>query len=88
MYIARAGDVTGMLPFSRMTSYGATVRAVLPTRIVRLSVALFPEMLDRIPVLESRLVGILSYLSASPPGWRTAREALRLERSPPGWPTS
>jgi signal transduction histidine kinase len=60
VYIARAGDVTGMLPFSRMTSYGATVRAVLPTRIARLPVALFTEMLDRIPVLESRLVGILS----------------------------
>lgn len=60
VYIARAGEVTGMLPFSRMTTYGATIRAVLPTRMARLSAALFPEMLDRIPALESRLVGILS----------------------------
>jgi signal transduction histidine kinase len=60
VYIARAGDVTGMLPFSRMATYGVTGRAVVPTRIARLPAALFPEMLDRIPELEERLVGILS----------------------------
>lgn len=71
VYIARAGDVTGMLPFSRMTSYGATVRAVLPTRVARLPVALFPDMFSRIPQLESRLVGILS---------DRIREATRVEQ--------
>jgi signal transduction histidine kinase len=71
VYIARAGEVTGMLPFSRMTVYGATIRAVLPTRFARLPTALFPEMLDRIPELESRLVGILS---------DRIREATRVEQ--------
>lgn len=71
VYIARAGDVTGMLPFSRMTTYGATVRAVLPTRMARLPAALFPEMFDRIPELEPRLVGILS---------DRIREATRVEQ--------
>ncbi|HSF40748.1 MAG TPA: ATP-binding protein [Thermoanaerobaculia bacterium] len=60
VYIVRAGEVSGMLPFSRMTSFGATGRAVIPTRLARLPAALFPEMLQRIPVLESRLVGILA----------------------------
>src|SRR6266705_747313 len=32
VYSARAGDVTGVLPFSRMKAYSVTVRAVLPLR--------------------------------------------------------
>ena len=60
VYIVRAGEVSGMLPFSRMTTFGATGRAVIPTRLARLPAALFPEMLQRIPVLEARLVGILA----------------------------
>src|SRR6267143_2009596 len=39
VYISRAGDpvseVTGMLPFSRMTKLNATGRAVTPTRILK-----------------------------------------------------
>jgi signal transduction histidine kinase len=64
LYIARAGDpaseVTGMLPFSRMTQFTVTGRAVMPTRIMRFPVTLFPELLQRMPVLAKRLVGILS----------------------------
>jgi len=30
VYTARAGDVTGVLPFSRMKAFTVTVRAVLP----------------------------------------------------------
>ena len=60
VYIIRAGEVSGMLPFSRMTTFGATGRAMVPTRLARLAAALFPEMLQRIPVLESRLVAILA----------------------------
>lgn len=58
--VIRAGEITGMLPFPRMTSFPVTVRAATPARIARLSAALFPEMLRRIPALEPRLVALLT----------------------------
>src|SRR5215207_2602782 len=64
VYISRAGDpateVTGMLPFSRMTQFTVTGRTVMPSRIMRFPVTLFPELLQRMPVLAKRLVGIMS----------------------------
>jgi signal transduction histidine kinase len=64
VYIARAGDpsteVTGKLPFSRMTIMTITGRAVTPMRVFKFPVDLFPEMLNRMPVLVQRLVGIMS----------------------------
>jgi signal transduction histidine kinase len=55
-----AGEVSGMLPFSRMTTFAVTARAVKRTRILWLPAALFPEMLRRIPALEPRLVALLT----------------------------
>jgi signal transduction histidine kinase len=55
-----AGQVTGLLPYSRLTHYGATSRAVLPTRIVALHRSDFPEMLQRMPLLGQRLVSIMA----------------------------
>src|ERR1700675_1149463 len=60
VYTARAGQITGMLPFSRMTYYTITARAVTRLRVARIAKSLFPEMLNRIPALGPRLVGILS----------------------------
>jgi len=64
VYISRAGDpsseVTGMLPFSRMTEFTVTGRAVTASRILRFPVELFPELLQRMPILAKRLVGIMS----------------------------
>lgn len=64
VYISRAGDpsseVTGMLPFSRMTEFTVTGRAVSATRLLRFPVSLFPELLQRMPILAKRLVGIMS----------------------------
>jgi len=60
VYTARAGMVTGMLPFSRMTHYTITARAISHLRVARISKALFPEMLNAIPELGPKLVGILS----------------------------
>lgn len=60
IYIARAKEVTGKLPFSRMTHYAGTGRAVVPTRIFRIHIDNFAEMLERIPVLTERLVGVMS----------------------------
>ena len=64
VYIARAGErsteVTGMLPFSRMTEFQVTGRAVTPVRLFRFPVSLFPELMQRMPILVQRLVGIMS----------------------------
>jgi len=60
VFTARAGMVTGMLPFSRMTHYPITARAVMHLRVARIPKSLFPEMMNRIPELGPRLVGILS----------------------------
>jgi signal transduction histidine kinase len=55
-----AGQVTGLLPYSRLTHYGGTTRAVLPTRIAALHRSDFPEMLKRLPLLGQRLVSIMA----------------------------
>ena len=55
-----AGEVTGLLPYSRLTHYGGTTRAVLPTRVAALHRSDFPEMLERIPLLGQRLVSIMA----------------------------
>jgi len=64
VYISRAGErsteVSGMLPFSRMTSYQVTGYAVTDMRLLWFPVTLFPEMMQRMPVLVQRLVGIMS----------------------------
>jgi signal transduction histidine kinase len=60
VYIARTGQVTGMLPFSRMKVFQLVTRAFGPTRIARLHKDHFPEMMQRIPQLTPRLVGVLA----------------------------
>src|SRR5579871_4411625 len=56
-FIGRAGQVVGMLPFSRMTHFPLTARASVTGRLLRLSKDRFPEMLQRIPELLPRLIG-------------------------------
>ena len=60
VYTLRAPQISGMLPFSRMTHFMVTSRTVTHTRLARISKDLFPEMLNRIPTLGPKLVGILS----------------------------
>jgi signal transduction histidine kinase len=64
VYIARAGDpateVSGKLPFSRMTTMGATGHAATDVRMLQFPVRLFPELMQRMPDLVQRLVGIMS----------------------------
>ncbi len=55
-----AGQVTGLLPYSRLTHYSGTTRAVLATRVATLHRSLFPEMLQRLPLLGQRLVSIMA----------------------------
>jgi signal transduction histidine kinase len=60
IYTAAAGQVTGYLPYSRLTHISGTGRAVIPTRLLRLHRDHFPEMLRRIPEIGQRLVAIMS----------------------------
>jgi len=64
IFIVQAGDprteVSGMLPFSRMTAFTVTGRAATEVRVLRFPVRLFPEMLQRMPLLVQRLVSIMS----------------------------
>ena len=60
VFLAGAGEVTGMLPFSRLKLYGVVARAVLQARIARLHKDKFPEMMERIPQLTPRLVALLA----------------------------
>jgi len=56
---ARGGEVTGLLPHSRMTHTPVTLRAVLPTRTANFPKAIFPEMMERMPALQVRLASIM-----------------------------
>lgn len=60
VFVARKGQVTGMLPYSRMKEFRATVRAALPTRGAYLHKDEFDPMLRRIPVMRERLIGVLT----------------------------
>ncbi|HEV2424552.1 MAG TPA: ATP-binding protein [Terriglobia bacterium] len=57
---ASAGQITGYLPYSRLTQFHGTGRAVVATRMLRLHRDHFPEMLQRIPAIGQRLVAIMS----------------------------
>lgn len=57
---ARAGDVTGLLPFSRLTHAPLTSRAIEPTWLLRLHKDRFDEMLRRIPELQPRLISVMA----------------------------
>jgi signal transduction histidine kinase len=59
-FVGRAGEVTGLLPFSRMTAYPLTARATMPTWGLRLHKDHFQEMLQRIPQLLPRLIGVMA----------------------------
>ena len=49
--IAEAGEVTGLLPYSRLKEFRGIARAAMPSRVLRLHNKHFPGMLQRVPVL-------------------------------------
>jgi signal transduction histidine kinase len=59
VFIAGAGDVTGLLPFSRLQTFMGTGRAVGRIRLARIHRSAFPEMLQRMPTLTQRLVTLM-----------------------------
>ena len=67
----KVGDVTGALPFSRMKQFTVTGRALTDGRILRFPASLFPELLQKMPELAKRLVGVLA---------DRVRETTRLEQ--------
>jgi signal transduction histidine kinase len=56
----KPGDVTGVLPFSRMTQFTVSGRAVTDGRILRFPTSLFPDLVQKMPELVKRLVGLMS----------------------------
>jgi len=60
LFIASAGQVTGLLPFSRLTKYKGTIVSRCRHAGAAAAPGFFPEMLQRIPVLGQRLVAWMS----------------------------
>src|SRR5262245_32076291 len=56
----KPGDVTGVLPFSRMKQFPLEGRATIDARILRFPSSLFPELVHKMPELTKRLVGVMS----------------------------
>src|SRR6202795_1679165 len=56
----KPGDVTGVLPFSRMKQFTVGVRAVTDARVLRFPASLFPDLVQKMPELTKRLVGLMS----------------------------
>ena len=57
---ARAGEVSGVLPFSRMKRFTVTGRALTDGRLGKFPVSHFPELIQKMPELTTRLVAIMS----------------------------
>ncbi len=55
-----AGEVTGVLPFSRMKNFILNGRSMSAGRILRFPSSLFPELVQKMPELATRLVGLMS----------------------------
>jgi signal transduction histidine kinase len=54
------GNVTGILPFSRMKTFTVSGRALADSRALRFPASLFPELVQKMPELTQRLVGMMS----------------------------
>jgi signal transduction histidine kinase len=59
LFIGRVGQMTGLLPFSRMKASGGQGVAVTPVWALLIHKALFPEMLEAIPSMAQRVVSTL-----------------------------
>lgn len=55
-FLWEVGELSGLLPFSRMTSFGATTYATEPCRIATFSAELFPKLHEHAPEILQRLV--------------------------------
>ena len=55
-----AGEISGTLPFSRMRKYSLTGRTLTESRLLKFPAAQFPQLVQRMPELATRLVGKMS----------------------------
>jgi signal transduction histidine kinase len=60
VFTMSGGEVSGMLPFSRLKVVSVTGRAVVPSHYLVFHVSHFEEMFHRLPELVRRLVGLLA----------------------------
>jgi signal transduction histidine kinase len=70
------GDVTGVLPFSRMKQFPLDARASADARILRFPSSLFPELVQKMPELTQRLVGLMSDRIRETTRWEQQRDRL------------
>jgi signal transduction histidine kinase len=59
MFIGRAGQITGLLPFSRMRTWGGRGITTASTWALQYHRSIFPQMLKEIPSMTQRVVSIL-----------------------------
>ncbi len=59
LFIGRTGQMTGLLPFSRMKTYGGQGFAVTPVWTLLIHKTVFPEMLQAIPSMTQRVITTL-----------------------------
>lgn len=59
LFIGRSGQITGVLPFSRMKTHGGQGFAATDMWALQIDRALFPEMLVAIPSMAQRCVSVL-----------------------------
>jgi signal transduction histidine kinase len=59
LFIGRSGQITGLLPFSRMKAYGGLGYTSAASWFLEFDRSLFPEMVRTIPAITERVVGIL-----------------------------
>ena len=59
LFIGRSGQITGLLPYSRMKTYGGVGFAVGDVWALAVDKSLFPEMLEAIPSMTQRSVTML-----------------------------
>ena len=57
---AEAGQVTGRLPFSRMKTFTFSMRAITDCRILRFPESKFHDLVQKMPELTERLVGMMT----------------------------
>src|SRR6202166_4356093 len=60
IFSAKAGDVTGVLPYSRMKQFTVTGRAITDGRVLKFPASLLPDLVQKMPELTARLVALMS----------------------------
>jgi signal transduction histidine kinase len=72
----KPGDVTGVLPFSRMKQFPINARAVTDAKVLRFPASMFPNLVQKMPELTQRLVGLMSDRIREATRWEQQRDRL------------